>query len=108
MVARQPNKRGALGISTWFIGGGSYPTLYAGIDDDYNGQPPGWEIAYVAGSDSVNNSRWGDYTRVRSFSPTVGVWSVSGHTTNAGIQVPRYANFGRDRDIESWRRFRSK
>lgn len=103
-----PNGRGALGISTWLIGGGYYPLFYVGIDDDYNGVPPGWELGYVTDSTTVFGNRWGDYTRVRSFVPTEGVWSASGHVTKGVGQSPRYVNFGRGRDQASWARWRGR
>lgn len=103
-----PNGRGALGISTWLIGGGFYPDFYVGIDDDYNGIPPGWEVAWVTNSTTVFGNRWGDYTRVRSFDPTEGVWSASGHVTKGVGQSPRYVNFGRGRDSASWNRWRGR
>ncbi|NML18894.1 sialidase family protein [Azohydromonas caseinilytica] len=101
-----PNARGALGIATWLIGGGVYPQLYVGIDDDYNGFPPGWQVAFVAASNGVVGNRWGDYVRVRMHSPDGNTWSASGHVTVNGTQQPRYVNFGRERDMNGYLRFR--
>ena len=101
-----PNARGHLGISTYLIGGGNYPQLIAGINDDYNLPPPGWVIAFVSGSDNVVGSRWGDYTRVRAHSPELNVWTLSGHVTTGSAQNPRYAVFGRERDTAGYDRFK--
>jgi hypothetical protein len=103
-----PNWRGHLGISTWGAGGGNYPTLYAGIDDDYNGPPPGWELGFISASNNVLSSNWGDYTRVRAHSPVANVWTLSGYVTNGSVQSPRYAVFGRERDTDGYNRFRSR
>jgi len=104
-----PNARGHLGLSTWIAGGGNYPTLYVGIDDDYNGAPPGWEIAFAAASTTLlADQRWGDYTRVRQHSPEANVWSASGHVTTSGGQSPRYVVFGREREEEGYVRFKLK
>jgi hypothetical protein len=109
-----PNRYGALGIGAYFIGGGTYPQLYAGIDDDYNADPPGWSLALVRGSNWAVNNRWGDYLRVREHGPEGYSWSISGHTTQAATstaplrQEPQYATFGRGRDRDGYDRFRTK
>ncbi len=103
-----PNARGALGIATYIIGGGYYPYLVAGVDDDYNGQPPGWELVGIAISDNVVGNRWGDYLRVRAHNPVGNVWGVSGAITHGTVQEPHYSNFGRERDEASFYRFRGR
>lgn len=109
-----PNRNGALGISTWVIGGGRYPQCYVGIDDDFNADPPGWELVFVAGSNTAVTHRWGDYTRVREHGPDANTWSASCHTTQAPTstlplrQRPQYVIFGRGRDKDGYDRFRTK
>lgn len=110
-----PNRNGALGISTWLIGGGNHPKCYVGIDDDFNGDPPGWEIAHVKSSGTTLTNRWGDYTRVREHGPDGNTWSASCHTTQLASgttkplrQEPSYVIFGRGRDKDGYDRFRTK
>ena len=106
-AAASPNERGDLGIATWAMGGGRYPQLYVGIDDDYNGTPPGWEVALAASSSTGPGSNsWGDYLRVRPHAPGGYGWIASGYTsTTGGVSVPRYVVFSRGRDELSVKRW---
>lgn len=108
-----PNARGDLGIAAYYVGGGLYPRLYVGIDDDYNAAPPGWEIALVRSSVTSTSHNWGDYLRVRQHGPDGNTWSVSGHTTQTvttygNVQEGSFATFGRGRDKDGYDRFRTK
>jgi hypothetical protein len=106
-AAASPNKRGDLAIASWTMGGGIYPQFNVGIDDDFNGTPPGWELAFVASSASGPGSNtWGDYLRVRPHAPGGFGWIASGYTSNAnGVSQPRYTVFSRGRDewnVKRW------
>lgn len=108
-----PNVRADLGIAAYYVGGGIYPYIYVGIDDDYNGAPPGWEVAFVRASTTSTSSNWGDYLRVRQHGPDGNGWSVSGHTTQTvatygTVNEGTYATFGRGRDKDGYDRFRTK
>ena len=63
-----PNDRG-VGIVAWKVGGtAGYPQVKAGIDDNFNGDPPGWEMHVVATGNAVTTGfldRLGDYLRVQ-------------------------------------------
>jgi hypothetical protein len=106
-ASASPNERGDLAIATWAMGGGRYPQLYAGIDDDFNASPPGWEIAFVAGSSTGPGANtWGDYLRVRQHAPGGFGWIATGFTsTTGGISQPRFTIFSRGRDEWSVKRW---
>lgn len=106
-AAAYPNERGDLGIAVWKMGGGNYPKFYVGIDDDYNGAPPGWEVMSVSTSTTGPGANvWGDYLRVRPHEPAGLGWIASAfRSISGGVSQPRFAIFGRDRDrrsIERW------
>ncbi|MFO0981387.1 MAG: sialidase family protein [Planctomycetota bacterium] len=108
-----PDTRGYLGIAAWLSGGGNYPAYYVGIDDDFNGSPPGWEVALVeAGNDGPNDNKWGDYNRIRQFGGCQRVWTASGHVLqnggNGANTSPRFAVFGRERERFCYNRFATK
>jgi hypothetical protein len=106
-AAAYPNERGDLAIATFLMGGGYYPRVYVGIDDDFNGAPPGWEVAYDSGSTTGPGSNtWGDYLRVRPHAPGSLGWVSSGYiSTTGGISQPRFSIFGRERDLWSVQRW---
>lgn len=96
-----PDRRGSLGIQTAFFLPNDYPFMVVGLDDDYNGKPPGWELYAVNSSTAGPDANvWGDYNRVRAFEPTQLGWVASGHTEQAGGQNarPHYVVFGRERE----------
>lgn len=106
-ASASPNKRGHLGIAAWWGNRTVGPTCAVGIDDDFNGDPPGWEMgANVAQSNRTpSNNAWGDYLRVRQFEPSEKTWIVGCHiirngVTGASVQ-PWFAFFGRERDLNS-------
>ena len=113
-AAAYPNKRGDLGVASWRIShtGATnyYPQLYVAIDDDFNGDPPSWEIKRVASSTIEPGSNdWGHYLRVRPHAPAELGWIVSGFVSvNKGgkrVSEPHFAIFGRERDessIKAW------
>lgn len=108
-----PNARGDLGIATYLAGGGNYVQMYVGIEDDFNGAPPGWEVALVrASNDGPDPDNWGDYLRVRPHSPDGVTWIAGGHTLQGGgtgaFVEPRYVVFGRERDQDGLFRFWTK
>jgi hypothetical protein len=111
--AAAPNARGDVGIGAYLIGGGNYPKFYVGVDDDFNGAPPGWELYSVASSNNWNRSAIGDYIRIRSFLPLGTFWTASGHrgitNTSGGVTYqPRYNAFGRERDLPGFNRWNNK
>ena len=72
---------------------------FAGIDDDINGEPPGWEIHQIRPSTkSPPSNAWGDYSQCRSIAPSELGWAVSGWTVKGSGVVPHYAVFCRERD----------
>ena len=98
-AAAYPNKRGDLAIASWKMGGGVYPQLYVGIDDEFNGNPAPWEIKLVGSSTSgPGGNNWGHYLRVRPYAPDGLAWIVSGFISKTGVSEPRFAIFGRERD----------
>ncbi len=97
------NARGDLGM---VINGGTTPNLYASIDDDYNGTPPGWEVKWVHSSYArPSDDKWGDYNTSRPNSPTDINWIGGGHTifqnTCCKASIWFFA-FGRQRDSNSY------
>ncbi len=101
-----PNKRGDLGIATYLAGGGSPIRLIAGIDDDFNGVPPGWEVYTIRiSTHGPASNGWGDYLRVRQHNPEEIGWILSGHTLQGGNAndnaEARYVVFTRERDRQS-------
>ena len=113
-AAAYPNKRGDLGVASWRIartnatGGASYyPQLYVAIDDEFNGDPPSWEMKRVASSTTgAGSNNWGHYLRVRPHAPAGLGWIVSGFVSidksgKSGISEPHFAIFGRALDESS-------
>jgi hypothetical protein len=94
------NERGDIGGSIYLFGTALTPYVYAFIDDDYNGDPPGWEVVSIAtssGGSSGNN--WGDYSMTRPYYPGGTAWGTSVYTKNASnVSDPRFIIFGRSRD----------
>jgi hypothetical protein len=104
------NSRGHLGL---VLNYGSIPSIWASMDDDYNGAPPGWQVVTVAsGSFRPTDDKWGDYNTSRPMHPADVVWQGSGHTLNTSGSccnaAPRYFVFGRERDRLSWTYWRDK
>ena len=98
-AAASPNTRGDVGIATFLMGGGFNPRVLVGMDDDFNGQPPAWELFTLAFSASGPGSNtWGDYLRVRPYSPTDLGWAATGYVSNGGISSPRFFIWSRERD----------
>jgi hypothetical protein len=107
-ASASPNVNGDLGIGVFGLGGGSYPNFYLGIDDGFNGVPPGWEIATGATSSSWTSNNMGDYVRVRTFEPLGTFWTASAYNYNLGAYNPKYVVFGRARDTAAWLRWHDK
>jgi len=99
-AAASPNARGDVGIAAFSMGGGTFPKVWVGMDDDFNGQPPGWDVVTVATSTvGPGSNTWGDYLRVRPYSPTDLGWAATGYVPIAGgISSPRYFIWSRERD----------
>ncbi len=106
-----PNARGHLGLVAFIAGAGSYPTLVAGIYDDFTPKPPPWQFYTIRASTDgpeascladATKPCWGDYLRVRPLSATGYVWVASGFTLQGGRSssslVPWHFVFGRARD----------
>lgn len=98
-----PDNRGHLGISLFWGGGSYYPNHAVGIDDDFNGAPPPWEVvATNIGTNGPSDNQWGDYVRARSYNPSGLLWAATGYTLHGGntgsSTDPRYIIFGRERD----------
>lgn len=99
-AAASPNARGDVGIASFAMGGSTLPQAYIGIDDDFNGQPPGWDVTLVASSTSGPGSNsWGDYLRVRPYSPADLGWAASAYVSVGGTSQPRYVIWSRERDL---------
>jgi hypothetical protein len=97
-----PNARGNIGISV--TGVGSYPNHYVGVRDDFASS---WKMKLVTtGLKGPNDDKWGDYSRVRPHSPANLNWVATGWTLNAaGVSVPKFVIFGRDRDLGAFSRW---
>jgi hypothetical protein len=110
-AAEGANDRGHPGISVlgfYPAASGTQPRHFIGIDDDYNGNPPGWEVyATYASTGNWTSSNSGDYLRARMHAPSGVAWIASGYTYNAaaGEYRPHYIVFGRLRDVNGFNRF---
>lgn len=107
------NKRGDLGLIFHF-GPGQYKNPCVGyiIVDDFTKILPSRTAYTVRTSNSrPSTNTWGDYNTVREFEPTQKVWVAGSHylpTTNGAAPAPVYFVFGRERDYQSWNRWRNK
>jgi hypothetical protein len=106
-VAAAPNARGDIGLSlSWGNPPGFFPSHAVCLDDDVNGDPPGWEC-YVTriGTNGPNNNAWGDYLAVRPDHPASLGWHATGFTLQGGKDganvEPLNLIFGRERDQNS-------
>ena len=112
--AAAPNVRGDLGIGLWAFYSSAYAQHIVGIDDDYNGAPPGWEIVgVIQGNAGPSQDKWGDYGRVRYFAPQGTTWVATGFIRNKPRigpvrSQPHYVIFGRERDAAGSARFQLK
>ena len=109
-AAASANDRDHVGISLFQfnpVASGANPYHLIGIDDDYNGNPPGWELYVTFASASAwNSSTAGDYLRSRKHAPSGTAWVASSVArTGAGQFVPGYTVFGRARDLNGFNRF---
>lgn len=107
-ASASPNERGDLGISVYYFGACCYPRAYAGIDDAFNGAPPGWEIFLLTssyGAPSANT--WGDYSRIRPHYGGGMAWVAAVYRKIGGsVSQPQYWVFARVRDARSYWRWR--
>lgn len=81
------------------------------IDDDYNGNPPGWEVhSTVASTGAWTSNDAGDFLRVRMHAPPRVGWIARGYTRDAAsVQYKQlYIAFGRLRDINGFNHFDQK
>lgn len=105
------NDREEVGLSVlgfWPAASGTNPTNYIGLDDSYNGNPPGWEIYNAFNSTGAwTASSSGDYLRVRKHAPAGVAWVATGYSRNAASAqyLPSYLVFGRARDLNGFNRF---
>jgi hypothetical protein len=107
--AASPNVRGDLGIGVNALGGSlGYPRFCVGMDDDYNGAPPGWEVSCPVASSNWTASSLGDYNRVRAFQPVGLFWTASGHRGSGSNYRPAYVVFGRGREQRAFNLWQNK
>jgi hypothetical protein len=110
-TAAGANNRQHVGISLygfWAASTGQNPCSYVGLDDDFNGNPPGWEIyATFCSTGNWTASNSGDYLRARQHSPVGEGWIATGSMYNAAANsyFPSYTVFGRQRDIPGFTRY---
>jgi hypothetical protein len=77
-----------------------------GLNDDYNTNPPGWEVYTGFGSTAAwTASSGGDYLRARKHSPVGTAWITTGYSRQPGQYQPAYLVFGRARDLNGFNRF---
>jgi hypothetical protein len=111
-AAAGANDRQHEGISVMaFFPSGTQPQNYVGLDDDYNGNPPGWEVyATFTSTGNWTTSASGDYLRLRMHSPVGAGWIATGYTStgSANNYRPNYVVFGRARDTAGFNRFDQK
>ena len=90
------------------------PRIAFALSDDFTPAPPPWKFFTVQKSNArPDDNVWGDYNTVREFEPTQKVWVAAAHyipkTTNCvRCSEPVYFVFGRERDRESYRRWKDK
>jgi hypothetical protein len=113
-----PNDRG-IGVVAWKVaaaaGGGRgnpyFPSIWAGIQDNFNHEPPGWEmhlVGFPSGLGSAANfastfNRLGDYLRVRPFGGgSSNLWIGSGYVIQGGQTIYHEFVFGREADIAAF------
>lgn len=109
-----PNKRQDLGAVFNFASAaqGWAPQVGYSIADDYINAPPGWTFYQVwTGLALPSDSVWGDYNTVREYEPTQKAWAAAAHLIRQPTPCTRCGNpiffvFGRERDRESWFRWR--
>ena len=104
-AAAAPNRRGDLGIGVFLFASNANPQYWIGVDDDYNGAPPGWEVYLAkASSGAPSGDSWGDYIRVRLLDPVGVGWVGTGYFRKFnGVTTkskPYFVIFGRERDTE--------
>jgi hypothetical protein len=106
-AAASTNGRGDIGLTVYFFSRSSNPAVFAGIDDDYNGDPPGWELKFINGSTGqLTEDAWGDYSTVRPHFPGAMAWGAAVYTLDAfAVPQPQFVIFGRQRDQSSINRW---
>ena len=109
------NKRQDLGmIFHYSTGVDMDPSVGFAIADDFSLAPPGWLFYNVRSSTArPSDNKWGDYNTVREFEPTQKAWVAGSHYISwrndcTNCSKPVYFVFGRERDIESYERWRAK
>jgi hypothetical protein len=98
-----PDNRGNVAIQAFFGGGQYYPSIAAGVGNDFSGGLLPWQmIQLVNGTDgpaptATKPSSWGDYIRIRPFNGEGPGWIGSGWTLQGGPfrenVEPRYFEF---------------
>lgn len=110
-----PNKRQDLGlIFHYSTGTARNPSIAYAIGDDFAVAPAPWTYFNVRTSNArPTDNKWGDYNTVREFEPSEKFWIGGAHylpTTGVGgccsASAPVYFVFGRERDMNSWLRWR--
>jgi hypothetical protein len=92
----------------------SQPEHYIAINDDYNGNPPPWEVYSVATSPGPwAASTAGPFLRTRLHAPVGEGWIATGYLSNGTTgptfnYIPNYVVFGRSRDSDGFNRFDQK
>jgi hypothetical protein len=109
-----PNKRQDLGAIFNFAhaGLGWAPRVGYSIADEYIHAPPGWSFYEVWNSRALpSDSVWGDYNTLREYEPTQKGWAGAAHVIRSTTPCTRcshpiFFTFGRERDYQSWFRWR--
>jgi hypothetical protein len=106
------NDRAHVGMSVlafFSAASGVDPWHCVGIDDNYNGAPPGWELSCPG----ISTQNWtsdtsGDYLRARTSGPQGVGWVGSGYYRGTGRYVPYFVEWRRGRDLRGLNRFQSR
>jgi hypothetical protein len=85
-----PDNQGNVAIQAFFGGGQYYPSIAAGVGNDFRGQSSPWEMIQLAkgthGPTYTSSSppSWGDYIRIRAFNGDESGWIGSGWILSGG------------------------
>jgi hypothetical protein len=99
-----PDKQGNVAIQAFYGGGQYYPSIAAGIGNNFSGSSSPWNIIQVANGTngptftSSYPPSWGDYIRIRPFNGEGPGWIGSGWVLAGGatneFAIPYYFKFG--------------
>jgi len=110
-----PNKRQDLAIIFHYgEGPQEVPAIGYAIADDFINAPPGWSFYNVLTSKArPADNVWGDYNTLREFEPAQELWVGASHYIRKNEDCTRCSNpvyfvFGRERDMNNYKRWRRK